>query len=58
MCQACRADQGGQQRNLIKYWLEDTLNKRIKTRLKDLGKLIKEKDYALTYIDPKKHPLN
>ena len=39
--------------NLIKYWLEDTLNKRIKTRLKDLGKLIKEKDYALTYIDPK-----
>jgi macrodomain Ter protein organizer (MatP/YcbG family) len=40
--------------NLIKYWLEDTLNKRIKTRLKDLGKLIKEKDYALTYIDPKK----
>jgi macrodomain Ter protein organizer (MatP/YcbG family) len=39
--------------NLIKYWIEDTLNKRIKTRLKDLGKLIKEKDYALTYIDPK-----
>ena len=40
--------------NLIKYWLEDTLNKRFKTRLKDLGKLIKEKDYALSYIDPKK----
>ena len=39
---------------LIKYWLEDTLNKRIKTRLKDIGKLIKEKDYALSYIDPKK----
>jgi hypothetical protein len=39
--------------NLIKYWIEDTLNKRIKTRLKDLGKIIKEKDYALTYIDPK-----
>ena len=43
--------------NLIKYWLEDTLNKRINTRLKDLGKLIKEKDYALTYIDPKKTSL-
>lgn len=40
--------------NLIKYWLDDTLNKRFKTRLKDLGKLIKEKDYALSYIDPKK----
>ena len=39
---------------LIKYWLEDTLNKRIKTRLKDIGKLIKEKDYTLSYIDPKK----
>lgn len=40
--------------NLIRYWLEDTLNKRLKTRLKDIGKLIKEKDYALIYIDPKK----
>lgn len=39
--------------NLIYYYLNDTLNKRLTTRLKDLGKLLKEKDYALTYIDPK-----
>lgn len=39
---------------LIKYWLEDTLNKKLRTRLIDLGKLIKERDYTLTYIDPKK----
>lgn len=40
--------------NLIRYWLDDTLNKRLKTRLKDIGKLIKEKDFQLLYIDPKK----
>lgn len=40
--------------NLIRYWLNDTLNKRLKTRLKDIGKLIKEKDFQLIYIDPKK----
>lgn len=40
--------------NLIRYWLDDTLNKRLKTRLKDIGKLIKEKDFDLVYIDPKK----
>src|SRR5690554_5632515 len=39
--------------NLIRYYLNDILNKRLKTRLKDLGKLLKEKDYALTYINPK-----
>ncbi|WP_417620057.1 DUF6617 family protein [Oceanihabitans sediminis] len=39
--------------NLIRYYLNDTLNKRIKTRLKDLGILIKVKDYVLTYINPK-----
>jgi hypothetical protein len=40
--------------NLIRYWLDDTLNKGLKTRLKDIGILIKEKDFALKYIDPKK----
>jgi macrodomain Ter protein organizer (MatP/YcbG family) len=40
--------------NLIRYWLDDTLNKRLKTRLKDIGKLIKEKDFDLIFIDPKK----
>lgn len=39
--------------NLIRYYLNDTLNKRLKTRLKDLGNLLKEKDYALAYINPK-----
>ncbi|MDO6743854.1 hypothetical protein Q4553_04655 [Tenacibaculum soleae] len=39
--------------NLIRYYLNDTLNKRLKTRLKDLGELLKEKDYALVYINPK-----
>jgi len=39
--------------NLIRYYLNDTLNKRLKTRLKDLGELLKKKDYALTYINPK-----
>ncbi|GAB4406650.1 MAG: hypothetical protein OHK0053_32960 [Microscillaceae bacterium] len=36
--------------NLIRYWLDDTLNKRLKTRLKDIGKLIKEKEFDLTFI--------
>lgn len=40
--------------NLIRYYLNDTLNKRLKTRLKDLGELLKKKDYALAYINPKK----
>jgi len=39
--------------NLIHYYLNDTLNKRLKTRLKDLGELLKRKDYSLTYINPK-----
>lgn len=38
--------------NLIRYYLNDILNKRLKTRLKDLGELLKEKDYALAYADP------
>lgn len=39
--------------NLIHYYLNDILNKRLKTHLKDIGKLLKEKDFALSYIDPK-----
>lgn len=39
--------------NLIRYYLNDTLNKRLKTRLKDLGELSKEKDYELAFINPK-----
>lgn len=40
--------------DLILYWLDNTLNKRLKTRLKDIGKLIKEMDFSLRYIDPNK----
>jgi hypothetical protein len=40
--------------NLIRYWLNDTLNNRLKTRLKDIGKLINEKDFQIIYIDPRK----
>lgn len=39
---------------VIKYWLNDTLNKKLKTKLRDVGKLIKRKDFSLTYIDPRK----
>lgn len=39
--------------NLIHYYLNDILNKRLKTHLKDIGKLLKEKDFTLSYIDPK-----
>lgn len=42
--------------NVVHYWLNDTLNKRLKTRLKDIGNLIKEKDYSITFIDPKNTP--
>ncbi|MBR9831352.1 hypothetical protein GYB57_04320 [bacterium] len=38
---------------LVLYYLDNTLNKRLKTRLKDLGELLKEKDYSLAYINPK-----
>ena len=39
--------------NLIHYYLNDILNKRLKTHLEDIGKLLKEKDFTLSYIDPK-----
>lgn len=39
--------------SLILYWLNDTLNKRLKTYLKDIGNLIKEKDFDTSYINPK-----
>jgi hypothetical protein len=37
-----------------KYWLNDTLDKKLKSRLKEIGKLIKERHLEVTYIDPKK----
>ncbi|MBD3638516.1 MAG: hypothetical protein HUJ25_14280 [Crocinitomicaceae bacterium] len=35
------------------YWLDKLLEKKLKTRLSDIGKIIKEKDYSLSYINPK-----
>jgi len=40
--------------NLMLYWINDTLNIKLKTRLKDIGKLIKGKDFDLSFIDPTK----
>ena len=36
--------------NLVKYYLNDILNKHLKNRLRELGNLIKEKDFASIYI--------
>lgn len=38
----------------IKYLLDDTLNKKLRTLLIDVAKLIKSNDYELNYIDPNK----
>ncbi|MFA6400265.1 MAG: DUF6617 family protein [Salinivirgaceae bacterium] len=40
-----------------KYWLNDILNKKLHTRLNDIGKLIQEKQYFLEYINPYKSTL-
>lgn len=37
-----------------KFWINDTLNKKLKSALKEVGKLIKEKQLDMTYIDPSK----
>jgi len=37
-----------------KYWLNDTLEKKLKTRLKEIGKLLKERHLEISYIDPSK----
>ncbi len=39
---------------LIKYRLNDTLNKKLKTKIKDIGKIIKDQQFEPSYIDPKK----
>ena len=41
-----------------KYWRNDTLNKKIPSRLKDIGKIIKDWQYLLEYINPRKTSLN
>ncbi len=39
--------------NLIYYWINKILNEQLKTNLKDIGILLKQKDFALSYINPK-----
>lgn len=39
---------------LIKYRINDTFNKKLKTRLKDIGKLIKDQKFEIDYINPRK----
>ncbi len=39
---------------LQKYWRNDTLNKKIPSRLKDIGKIVKDRKYDIDYINPKK----
>lgn len=39
--------------NLIYYWLNKILNEQLKTNLKDIGILLKQKDFAPSYIAPK-----
>jgi hypothetical protein len=39
---------------LVKYRLNATLNKKLKTKIKDIGNIIKEQQFELSYIDPRK----
>ena len=39
---------------LIKYRLNATLNKKLKTKIKDIGNIIKEQQFELSYINPRK----
>jgi hypothetical protein len=39
---------------LIKYRLNATLNKKLKTKIKDIGSIIKEQQLELSYINPRK----
>ena len=40
---------------LIKYRLNATLNKKLKTKIKDIGSIIKEQQLELSYINPRKN---
>lgn len=46
--------EGSKTKTLKKYWLNDTLNKKLKTKIQDVGKLINTNDFALQYINPAK----
>ena len=36
------------------YWIDKVLERKLKTRIRDIGTVLKDKDYDLKYIDPKK----
>ena len=44
--------------NLKQYWINDTLNKKLHTRLIEIGKLIQDNDYSLLYINPLNNTYN
>lgn len=39
---------------LLKYRLNETLNKKLKTKIQDIGKIIKDQQFELSYINPRK----
>lgn len=43
---------------LVKYRLNEALNKKLKTKLKDIGNIIKEQQFELSYINPRKTTFN
>ena len=45
-------------KNLKKYWMDSSLNKKLKTKIEDVGKIISASDYNLSYIDPQKNTFN
>lgn len=45
-------------KNLKKYWVDSALNKKLKTKIEDVGKIIAGSDYSLAYVDPQKNTFN
>ena len=43
---------------ITKYWINDTLNKKLKSLLIATSKIIKDNNYDINYIDPHKSPLS
>lgn len=41
--------------NVVKYYFSSLLAKKLQTLIKDIGKVLKNKNYDLSYIDPKKN---
>lgn len=45
-------------KNLKKYWADSALNKKLKTKIEDVGEIIAGSDYSLAYVDPQKNIFN